>query len=51
MVTRTVTASFGENDAILGGHIENAVGTPVTSSKIWNLYVGVDEHESRIRGR
>ena len=37
MATRTVTVSFGEKDAILWGHIENAVGTPVTSSKIWNL--------------
>ena len=37
MATRTVTVSFGEKDAILWGHIENAVGTPVTSSKIRNL--------------
>ncbi|MEA1868798.1 MAG: hypothetical protein U9N09_01380 [Euryarchaeota archaeon] len=51
MATRTVTVSFGEKDAILWGHIENTVGTPVTSSKIRNLYIGVDEHESRIRER
>lgn len=37
MATRTITLSFGENNAIRWGHIENAVGTPVTSSKIRNL--------------
>jgi len=37
MATITVTVSFGEKDAILWRHIENAVGTPVTSSKIRNL--------------
>ena len=40
MATRTVTVSFGEKDAILWGQIENAVGTPVTSSKIQNLLYG-----------
>ena len=37
LATITVTVSFGEKDAILWRHIENAVGTPVTSSKIRNL--------------
>ena len=37
MATKTITVSFGETNAILWEHIENAVGTLVTSSNIRNL--------------